>query len=84
MFEIGQKNVGVCKLKIMKHDIPAGNHMEPNNASIGRSLVFMVQDFKTQVVVDIILVILELAIFHSNQIRYPINILTNSCLTCET
>jgi hypothetical protein len=49
--------------------------MEANNASLWRSLVFMVQDFKTQVVVDIILVILELVIFHSNQISSPIKIL---------
>jgi hypothetical protein len=52
-----------------KYGIPARNHMEANNASIRRSLVFMVQHFKTQVIVHIILVIFELAIFHSNQIR---------------
>lgn len=53
----------------MKYGIPARNHMEANNASIRRSLVFMVQHFKTQVIVDIILVIFELAIFHPNQTR---------------
>jgi len=61
-------NVSIASLRCGISVIPgtifmldaAGNHMEPNNARIGRSLIFMVQDFKTQVVVDIILVILEL------------------------
>jgi hypothetical protein len=43
--------------------------MEANNASVRSSLVFMVQDFKTQVIVDIILVILKLLSTNPHRIR---------------
>lgn len=64
-------------LKIIKHEIPARNHMEANNASIWRSLVFMVQDFKTQVIIDIILVILKLVTENTKQNQDPGNYLNN-------